>query len=107
MRKIIFYLALFVSPIIVSAQSAEALLDQVSAKVQSYENILIDFKYTLSNKAENLSQETRGDVTLQGNKYVLNLMGATQLFDGSKLHVIIPEDEEINEGVLDQLRANI
>ena len=96
MRKIIFYLALFVSPIVINAQSAEALLDQVSAKVQSYENILIDFKYTLSNKAENLSQETRGDVTLQGNKYVLNLMGATQLFDGTKLHVIIPEDEEIN-----------
>lgn len=96
MRKIVFYLALFVSPILMNAQSANELLDQVSAKVQSYNNIVIDFKYALSNKAENLAQETRGDVSLEGNKYMLNLMGATQLFDGSKLHVIIPEDEEIN-----------
>ena len=78
------------------AQSAKALLDQVSAKVKSYDNIVIDFKYSISNKAEGLSQETRGDVTLEGEKYVLNLMGTTQLFDGNKLHVIIPEDEEVN-----------
>lgn len=96
MKKIIFYLALFVSPMLMNAQSAKALLDQVSSKVQSYDNIVIDFKYELTNKAENLAQETRGDVSLSGNKYVLNLMGTTQLFDGSKLHVIIPEDEEIN-----------
>ena len=96
MKRILFYLTLFIVPITVSAQSAKALLDEVSTKVQSYDNIIIDFKYELSNKAEKLAQETRGDVTLKGNKYVLNLMGTSQLFDGSKLHVIIPEDEEIN-----------
>lgn len=96
MKKIIFYLVALISPFIVNAQSAKELLDQVSNKVQSYDNISIDFKYEISNKAENLSQETRGDVTLEGNKYVLNMMGTTQLFDGNKLHVIIPEDEEIN-----------
>ena len=96
MKRIVFYLILFVSPIFMNAQTANELLDQVSAKVQSYDNIVIDFKYSLSNKAENLAQETRGDVSLSGNKYMLNLMGATQLFDGAKLHVIIPEDEEIN-----------
>ena len=86
----------FVSPFIANAQSAEELLDQVSKKVQSYNNIVIDFKYEISNKGENLSQETRGDVTLSGNKYLLNLLGTTQIFDGNKLHVVLPEDEEIN-----------
>ena len=96
MKKIIFYLVAFIFPFIANAQSAKELLDQVSGKVQSYKNIVIDFKYEISNKAENLSQETRGDVTLSGNKYVLNLLGTTQIFDGNKLHVILPEDEEIN-----------
>ena len=96
MKKIIFYIALVLSPVVMHSQSATALLDQVSEKVKSYDNIVIDFKYSISNKAESLAQETRGDVSLENNKYVLNLMGTTQLFDGNKLHVIIPEDEEIN-----------
>jgi len=78
------------------AQDAKRLLDEVSTKVRSYDNIVIGFKYALNNPAENVSQETRGNVTLLGNKYLLNLMGTEQMYDGKKLHIIIPEDEEIN-----------
>ncbi len=80
----------------IQAQSAKNLLDEVSEKVNSYTNIVINFKYTINNKAENVAQETRGDVTLQGNKYLLNIMGTKRMYDGKKLHVIVPEDEEIN-----------
>ncbi|WP_305879794.1 outer membrane lipoprotein carrier protein LolA [Seonamhaeicola sp. ML3] len=75
--------------------SGKALLDEVSKNVRSYENISIDFKYTLENTAENIKQETRGDVILQGDKFKLNILGITQLFDGSKLYIISPEDEEV------------
>nr|WP_081748246.1 outer membrane lipoprotein carrier protein LolA [Aquimarina megaterium] len=78
------------------AQSAKDLLDEVSKKVNSYTNIVINFKYAINNKAEHVAQETRGDVTLQGNKYLLNIMGTKRMYDGKKLHVIVPEDEEIN-----------
>ena len=78
------------------AQDANQLLREVSTKVNSYNNIVLSFKYSLQNPSENVSQETRGDVSLKGDKYLLNLMGAKQLYDGKKLHVIIPEDEEIN-----------
>ncbi|MEH6407838.1 MAG: outer membrane lipoprotein carrier protein LolA [Leeuwenhoekiella sp.] len=74
---------------------AKAMLDEVSAKVKSYETIFIDFKYSLTNEAQGVDQETRGDVTLKGDKYKLSLMGTTQLYDGTKLHTIVPEDEEI------------
>ena len=74
---------------------AKALLDQVSAKVKSYDNMFIDFKYGLSNDAAGINQETRGDVTLDGDQYKLNLMGTTQMYDGKKLYTIVPEDEEI------------
>ncbi|WP_103070581.1 LolA family protein [Aquimarina sediminis] len=80
----------------IQAQSAKGLLDEVSTKVKNYNNIAISFKYAINNPAESVSQETRGDVTLKGNKYVLNLMGTERMYDGKKLHVIIPEDEEIN-----------
>lgn len=80
---------------------AKKLLNEVSSKVESYDNILIDFKYALENTAENVQQETRGDVSLKGEKYLLNIMGTTRLFDGEKIYTIIPEDEEINISTYD------
>ncbi|WP_074410224.1 MULTISPECIES: LolA family protein [Aquimarina] len=95
MKKAIFLL--FVLGITTAqAQSAKDLLDEVSKKVNSYTNIVINFKYSINNQAEHVAQETRGDVTLQGNKYLLNIMGTKRMYDGKKLHVIVPEDEEIN-----------
>lgn len=76
-------------------KKAKALLDQVTAKIKSFDNIVIDFKYTLTNAKENINQESKGNVTLQGNKYVLNFMGVTKIFDGKKTYTIVPEDEEI------------
>ncbi|WP_430641070.1 LolA family protein [Dokdonia sinensis] len=77
------------------AQSAQTLLKEVDAKVKSYENIAIDFKYGLSNDAEGINQETRGNVVLQGDLYKLDLIGTTQLFDGKNVYSISPEDEEV------------
>lgn len=78
-----------------NAQQAKNLLNEVSNKVKSYDNIQIEFRYTLRNTQENIHQESRGEVILQGEKYMVELMGATQLYDGKKLYVIVPSDEEI------------
>jgi len=98
MKKLVFILAAIISFNVQaqSSQKAEKLLNEVSSKVKAYDNMVIEFKYALENKAENVSQETRGDVSIHGEKYVLNLMGTTQMFDGKKIYTIIPEDEEIN-----------
>lgn len=77
------------------AQNAPALLKEVDAKVKSYDNISIDFKYALTNEAEGVNQETKGSVILAGNNYRLDLMGTTQLFDGKNVYTIVPEDEEV------------
>lgn len=77
------------------AEKAKALLKEVSAKVKSYDNISIDFKYALQNSSENINQVTRGDVTIEGEKYILNVLGVTRIFDGKTLYTINPEDEEV------------
>lgn len=76
-------------------KKAKELLDEVTTKIKSYKNIVIDFKYTLTNTKENINQESKGNVTLEGNKYILNFMGATKLYDGKKTYTVVPEDEEI------------
>ena len=81
----------------VNAQDKRAkdLLDDVTEKIKSYDNIVIDFKYALNNAKENVNQESKGNVILDGNKYVLNLMGVTKIYDGKKIYTINPEDEEV------------
>lgn len=85
-----------------NSQKAKALLDEVSAKVKSYSNISIDFKYSMTNQKENLNQESKGSVVMQGNKYVLNFMGVTKIYDGKKIYNIVPEDEEISISKFDE-----
>jgi outer membrane lipoprotein-sorting protein len=74
---------------------AEALLTEVSTKIKAYKNISLDFKYELTNVSENINQETRGDVVIDGEKYKLNILGVTRVFDGKTLYTINPEDEEV------------
>lgn len=97
MKKTVVLLALFISASIFAQESAQAkaLLDEVTAKIKSYENISIDFKYVLQNTEENIRQETRGDVVMQDEKYVLNILGITRIYNGKTLYSISPEDEEV------------
>ena len=97
MKRIIIFLVLIVSNISLAQNSTEAkkLLNEVSEKVKSYDNIWIEFKYVLENSQENIKQETRGDVVLEGNKYLLNILGITRLYNGKTLYSISPEDEEV------------
>ncbi len=97
MKKFFQITALLLLGFSIQAQDKKAkeLLDQVTAKVKSYDNIVIDFKYSLNNAKENINQDSKGNVTMKGNQYVLNLMGVTKIFDGKKSYTINPEDEEV------------
>lgn len=76
--------------------AAKDLLDKVSSTMSSYDNLSMDFDYVLDNQAEDVQQEMSGDVVLEGDKYVVNLFGTQQIFDGSSTYTIIPENEEVN-----------
>lgn len=85
---------------------AKVLVKKVLDKVESYDNFVIDFSYTLENKAQNLKQETRGDVSIKDEKYVLKLMGTTQIFDGNKIYTIVPEDDEVTISAYDEMNSD-
>lgn len=97
MKKVILAFVILTSGLAMGQNSpkAKALLDDVYNKVISYENIAIDFKSVLNNVEANITQELKGNATLQGEKYVVNFLGAQQIFDGKKLHTIVPENEEV------------
>ena len=98
MKKILVLLLAITSITMVNAQDeakAKALLDEVYAKVKSYDNIFVDFKFDLQNAEAGINQETRGDVTLASEKYLFNYLGSQVLFDGKKVYTIVPDNEEV------------
>ncbi len=78
-----------------SSPEAKAQLDKVTKVVSSYNNIEIEFTYELVNNEADVNSKTKGTILLAGDKYKLNVLGMTRLYDGSKLYTISPEDEEI------------
>ena len=99
MKKIVVLLITIMFSATAFAQidtKAEQLLDVVSEKMNSYENIYVEFNYKLHNAEENVNQETRGNVAMKDELYNVNFLGVNQLFDGKKVYTIISEDEEVN-----------
>ena len=95
MKKVIVVILAVCSISLAQAQSAKTLLNEVSTKVKGYNNIVIDFKWNLNNDKEGVNQDTRGNVSIQGDNYMLHMLGVTRMFDGAKIYTINPEDEEV------------
>lgn len=87
---------------IISQNSTEAkkLLDEVSLKMGSYENMFIAFSQTLSNEEAGISEgdepPINGEIYLKGEKYNLNYLGNNFIFDGKKLYIINNDEKEIS-----------
>ena len=79
--------------------NAKKLLDQVSEKMGAYTNMQLDFSTTLINKDAGIEEgdepPINGKIVLKGEKYNLQYLGNTFIFDGNKLFVINHDDKEI------------
>ena len=96
MKKFILIILIF--SLNLNAQNdprAEKLLAKVSNKIDSAKSYKINFKYTLENKLEGINQDANGIVTIQGDNYLLNFMGITQICDSNNIYSIVPENEEV------------
>ena len=99
-RNIKFSLTLFFLNhlFLIGQNSTEALklLNSISTKVKSLDNLNFKFTYVLENSSEGVRQETNGEASLSKNLYKISFLGIVQIFDGSKIYTIIPENEEVN-----------
>ena len=100
-KTIVLLVHIFIASLTFSQNSEKAtfLLDEVSNKMESYQNMAIHFSETLSNEAAGIQEgdepPLKGNITLQGEKYNLNYLGNTFIYDGKKLYVINNEEKEI------------
>tara|TARA_B100000427_G_scaffold226276_1_gene189870 strand:- start:2627 stop:3292 length:666 start_codon:yes stop_codon:yes gene_type:complete len=78
-----------------NADEAEKLLNKVSENIKSYDNIYINYTYTLSNLEEDINQTNKGSFVTENDNWKFVMLGVTRIFDGSKLYTINPDDEEV------------
>ena len=74
---------------------AELLLNKVSENIKNYDNIYINYAYTLKNIEEDINQTNKGSFVTEDEKWRFEMLGVTRIFDGNKLYSISPDDEEI------------
>ena len=98
-KKIIFLFIAIIScnniAISQEADEAEKLLNKVSENIKSYDNIYINYTYTLSNLEEDINQTNKGSFVTENDNWKFVMLGVTRIFDGDKLYTISPDDEEV------------
>jgi outer membrane lipoprotein-sorting protein len=98
----LLFLSLFITTVLFSqtGEQAKSLLDEVSTKMGSYNNMYIGFSQTLSNEDAGIKEgdepPIRGEINLQGEKYSLNYLGNQFIYDGKKLHIINHDEKEVS-----------
>ncbi len=102
MKKITLLFALILTFQIQAQNKAKVLLDEVSNNMKNYKTIYIEFSNSLDNKVEDIHQTTKGNASMKGDKYVVNMLGITTIFDGKKMITINPEDEEVTISEVDE-----
>ncbi|MFY0631199.1 MAG: outer membrane lipoprotein carrier protein LolA [Flavobacteriaceae bacterium] len=109
-KRFVLLLAILISNYAHAQQpsNAKKLLDEVSTKMGAYTNMQLDFSTYLTNPEAGINEEDatpeEGKITLRGEKYSLDYLRNTFIYDGKKLYVINHDDKEItvNEGDLDE-----
>jgi outer membrane lipoprotein-sorting protein len=87
---------------------AKIFLDEVSSTMAAYKNIQINFSSVLTNEEAGIKEGDEppmiGKITLEGEKYNLDFIGNSFIFDGKKLYVINHDEKEIsiNDGDMDE-----
>ena len=98
-KNIIFLIIIIITSnnLIISqnAEEAELLLNKVSENIKSYDNIYINYTYTLSNLEEDINQTNKGSFVTEGDNWKFVMLGVTRIFDWEKLYTISPDDEEV------------
>ena len=98
-KNIIFLIIIIIKSnnLIISQNAEEAalLLNKVSENIKGYDNIYINYTYTLSNLEEDINQTNKGSFVTEGDNWKFVMLGVTRIFDGEKLYTISPDDEEV------------
>jgi len=98
-----FLTTLIISALIIAGQStsgqvkitSEEILRQVSEKTKSFSSIKISFTYNMDNPSAKIHETETGILTVQGDKYKLDIAGQKVIADGKTSWTYIADANEV------------
>ena len=93
----LFVIALIVISSSLSAQNqvAKDILDELSARTRSYKNMTISFDFIVKNISQNINETQKGTLTLEGDKFRLEMEGQIIINDGKSQWVYLTDINEL------------
>ena len=86
----------------VKAQSAETVFKNAVAKLQEYDNIEIEFDYSMINTEAGIFETMEGNGFIKGEAYKLRIMGQEIICDGDTKWVYNADAEEVMISTVDK-----
>src|SRR5688500_7527766 len=102
--KYVSFLLVILFPFVLSAQvdrkiqndpAAQAILDQVSTKYNSYNTLKVDFSLMVDTPEEEAYMKSKGIVYLKNDKYKIDTEEMTIICDNVKRYVYLKESNEL------------
>lgn len=76
-------------------KTASELLKEVVEKTAAYDNLSVEFFYTMQNELAGISESNEGKLLFQGEAFRLELSGQTIINDGETVWVYMPDSREV------------
>lgn len=94
---IILFLALPLTEIYsqISDTTAKWMLHQISSKTKTFSSVKIEFNYRFENEKSKATETKKGDITIKGNKYIINIPGQTTINNGTTVWTYLPDEKEV------------
>jgi len=83
-------------------KKADAMLEEVKAKTESYRSIKIIFTYEMINKKADIYEVEEGTILVKGDKYRLNIAGQLVINDGTTLWTYIADANEVQVNTVEE-----
>ena len=95
MKKISAFLILILACISLKAQDAESLFKAAVEKIKGFDNIEIQFEYSMINTEADINQTLNGSGFLKGDAYKLDIMGQLIICDGVTSWTYDSDNQEV------------
>lgn len=88
-------------------KKSNEILDNLTAKTESYNTIQVGFTYKMQNKEAAIDEQTEGDLLIMGDKYKLNIAGQQVICDGTTVWTYLEEVEEVQINSMEDSEESI
>lgn len=105
MKKLTFITLTLITSFVLSAQvqdkTAESILKGVSAKMQAYNTMKIEFTYIMENTGEKIKESKQGSIYIEKDKYRLYIADQLVICDGVTVWTYFKEGNEVQINEVD------